>query len=653
MTALPASVPADIDGLLQEFTAAGILLAPDVRIAQALARLAGETDPSVLLAAALAVRATRHGSVCVDLTTIADTAVPELFEAVEETGPAAAPTGPAAAPTVLPWPEPEKWLATCATASMVDTQPPPGIWVRAPRSGARPLQLRGPLLYLDRYAQLEDLVRVVVTQRADRPPPPVAAEVLTAVLAEVFDPALVPDYQRVAVAACVTGWLTIIAGGPGTGKTRTVARILETVQRLAQRTGTAAPRVALAAPTGKAAARLAEAIRAERHDPAAELPTASTLHRLLGWTPHRARFRHDIDNRLPYDLIVVDETSMVSLELMARLMEALPVEARLVLVGDPDQLASVDAGAVLADLVARPPAPGVRRAQALQTVVPADLATDRDVIADDLRRDVVRLRTNYRFQGLRLGDLAAAIRSGDGDGAVRILRSAESGEPSIEWVERDPGGPGDLDAYPGLAADVVGSGREMIAAAERGDAAQALRALAFHRLLCAHRAGRYGVQRWRGLAFDAIAASVPTLSRRPLRDLDDDAHYVGRPLLVTVNDAGAGLFNGDTGVLIARGESVVAAFGRGGAEFRLVPLNRLPAVQTPLAMTVHKAQGSEAERVSVVLPPPESPLLTRELLYTAVTRARKLVRIIGTEESVRVALARPVVRASGLRATAD
>jgi exodeoxyribonuclease V alpha subunit len=450
-----------------------------------------------------------------------------------------------------------------------------------------------------------------------------------------------PDLQRLAVAASVTGRLTIIAGGPGTGKTTTVARLLAVLHT----TLDTPPRVALAAPTGKAAARLHEAVSDEfaalattgiQLPPA---PPASTLHRLLGWRPDsHTRFRFNKGNHLPFDLVVVDETSMVSLTLMSRLLEATRPDAQLVLVGDPDQLASVEAGAVLGDLVRRQPRlKPDDRASRLAELLPGDIAPANEV-EPELRNDVVRLRTVHRYGGA-IADLAEAIRRGHADDAMAVFRS---GAPEVQFVETSTLDSRSRNGLEGLRADVVAAGRTLVDAALAGDAAGALQALDRHRLLCAHRRGPYGVERWSNEVERWIAAAVD--------DYPKDAEwYIGRPLIITENDYELGLYNGDTGVVIDDGSAgVLAVFAR-GTDLVAVSPSRLNAVQTVHAMTIHRAQGSQFARVSVLLPPAESPLLTRELLYTAVTRARERVRVLGTEGSILGASQSPVRRASGLR----
>lgn len=604
--------------LLAAFNAASVLSAADVHVAQRLGALAGEPDERVRLAVALAVRAVRGGSVCVELDDVAALAVPEAEDAV--------PAGD------LPWPEPGEWREALRASALVAVGPD--------GPADRPVRWVDGRLYLDRYWRHEQVVRAEVDARLAADVPGIDAGRLRAATARMF-PRPVDDRQRLAAAACALSRLTVLTGGPGTGKTTTVARVLAVLQDVAG----PGLRVALAAPTGKAAARLQEAVRTEvsAFADAADRrrvgePAATTLHRLLGWRPGTStRFRHDRHHHLPHDLVVVDETSMVSLPLMARLLEALRPQARLLLVGDPDQLASVEAGAVLGDLVARAPAGG-RLPVALQEAVPDDVPAAASAV-DGLRGGVVRLEVLHRYSGA-IGDVAAAVRAGDTDTVLAVLRS---GDESVDFVETAGDELTDADTAR-VRADAVAAGTALLRAARAGDAAAALRALESHRVLLAHRRGRAGVVQW--------AARVEAWLREADPDADgatDGPWYPGRPLLVTANDRDTGLYNGDTGVLVRDpGGSVVAVFGDPQSPHRVRP-HRLPAVETVHAMTVHRGQGSQFTRVSLVLPPASSPLLSRELLYTAVTRARQAVRVVGSAEAVRAAVERPVRRASGLR----
>lgn len=655
-------------GLLRVFNEAGVLSAADVHVAVRLGRLGREDSEDVLFAAALAVRAVRSGSVCLELARMREIGVDADESRDGVTG---------IDPATLPWPETERVLAALRASPLV----------QGGQAGPlRPLRVveadadGGALLYLDRYYQQEQTLRRALVERsADHPV--VDTALVRAELDRLFADPLGegPDRQRLAAALAATHWTTVVAGGPGTGKTHTIARILAllTAHRRAN-PKLPALRIALAAPTGKAAARLQEAVR----DQAAELGlpelTASTLHRLLGWQRGRTtRFRHHAHNRLPYDVVVVDETSMVSLTMMSHLFSALRPDTRLVLVGDPDQLASVDAGAVLADLVAGPvvgvPNPALREllisgtgsASAAarageETASGDDAAVVTDAAAGtsaadgegmpanspaqevdslsalEMRRlqgGIVRLTRGRRFGG-RIADLAVAVRAGDADAALAILRA---GGDDVSLC-----GPDDIRA---VRVDVTTAALAVTEAAEAGDAVGALGALESHRLLCAHRQGPFGVERWDRMAAEWAAAG----GAGP--EGPQAVWYPGQPLLVTANDHEARIYNGDTGVIIRRPDGSLRAALQRGSEPYLVHPTQFPSVVTVFAMTIHRSQGSQYDTVSVVLPEPESTLLTRELLYTAITRARTHVRIIGTEDAIRAAIARRVLRASGLTRT--
>ena len=605
-------------GLLRDFNEVGVLAAADVHVAARLGAVLGETDERVLLAAALSVRGVRQGSVALRLADVPSTVTAD--DAEEETAPVALP----------PWPEPDAWLDAVTRSPLL-------------AGDGAPLHLEGGVLWLDRYWRQEVAVADDLLRRA-ADLPQVQAPVLRAALERLW-PGTDPDDQRLAAAVCVLSRVAVLGGGPGTGKTTTVARLLAALREVSPRP----PRTALAAPTGKAAARLQEQVQAAAAaDPhlAAEDRTflagleASTLHRLLGVRRGSARFWHDADNRLSHDVVVLDEASMVSLTLFARLLEALRPSTRLVLVGDPDQLASVEAGAVLADLVA-PARAGARTpglAQVLREVVPRD--ADDVVRAVDgptarVRDGVALLRTVRRYDehGV-IADLATAVRAGDGPAVLDVLRAGGD----VRFLEVPDGSAVAGEALQLVHDEVLDSGARLRDAARAGDADRALEVLGEHRLLCAHRRGPRGVAHWTRVVERWWLEELGVVPRR-------DGRYAGLPLLVTANDYDNRLFNGDTGVVVADGEELVAAFGA----LRL-PLSRLGDVRPVHAMTVHRSQGSQFRRVTVVLPPASSPLGTRETLYTAVTRASHEVRVVGSAEAVLAAVARPVARATGLQA---
>ena len=616
LTALRAS------GLLATFGDAGVLGPADVHVAQRLATLVGESDDRVLLAVALTVRGTRNGSVVLDLADAADTIAPDTDDAEERT-------------VDLPWPELEGWVDACTASALVTGT-----------AGGPPLQMVGSRLWLDRYWRQEVQVADDLLRRSTDRPSDVDPALLRADLDSLFEDGSAAD-QRLAVAVAALSRVSVIAGGPGTGKTTTVAQLVTVLER---RLGPRL-RVALAAPTGKAAARLEEAV----HSAAGRLTaadravlaglSASTLHRLLGWRPgSSSRFRHDRTNHLPFDVVIVDESSMVSLTLMARLLEALAPATRLVLVGDPDQLASVEAGAVLGDLVdpndVGPITTSFRTRLAVATDgVPSDERADAP--SAPLRESVTRLRTVHRFDaGGPIGELASLVRAGRGEDVLELLRSRPNG------LRFDEVGDDVFVAGAALAdirATVVRHEGAMIATARAGEVTGALDALDRHRVLCAHRAGPRGVRHWTGLAERWLAAEVEPRG---------DGRYAGQPLLITSNDYEVGLYNGDTGVVVQQGDDLVAAFRRGGSPI-VLPLVRLGDVRPLHIMTVHRAQGSQFESVTVLLPFAASPLATRQTFYTAITRAASEVRLIGSAESVLASVHRPIARATGLRDRLD
>jgi len=561
-----------VDGLVGRFNAAGVVEAADVHAARRIQALAGESDDDVGLAVALAVRSLRHGSVCLDLPSLVTEPLPGG----------------------LAWPG-DDWVGRVAASRVAE---------------AGVVRVEDGVVYLDRYWREECQVRDDLVARLALPAPAVDERRLAALAPVLFPEGY--DEQRAAALAAARQWTTVLTGGPGTGKTTAVAGMLALLADQSERP----LRIALSAPTGKAAARLQEAVRTALggaafagHSEAVGRPTAQTLHRLLGWKRgSRNRFRHDRRNRLPHDVIVVDETSMVSLTMMARLVEAVRSDCRLVFVGDPDQLASVEAGAVLADLV--------------------------EGLSSSAASSVTTLATSHRF-GREINRLAEAVRDGDADEALALLAA---GGPHVELLDS-----ADPDVLSGLRDRLVTHALRLRDAALAGDATRAIAILDEHRLLCAHRDGPWGVGHWNRL----VERSLAEHTGLPIGFAQE--WYAGRPLLLTSNDYGLELFNGDTGVVVATGDGVRAAIAvpRGHRE---LATSRLTDLETMHAMTVHKSQGSQAAEVTVLLPPDDSRLLTRELLYTALTRAERKVTVVATPDAVRLAVQRPAQRASGLAA---
>ncbi|HEX8157435.1 MAG TPA: exodeoxyribonuclease V subunit alpha [Solirubrobacteraceae bacterium] len=616
-------------GLLREFNDAGVLAAADVHVALRLAGLCGEDDESVLLAAALAVRAPRLGHVYVDLATIRDTAAVETDEPVDLSR--------------LRWPANGPWAQRLAASALMTVGEADDASLR------RPFRLVGTWVYLDRYWREERQVAADLLALGDQRADGVRAEILSQGLARLFG-GQTESRQCLAAASAVLRRLSVVAGGPGTGKTTTVARIVALLAEQAAAVVSATPLVALAAPTGKAAARLEEAV----HEEARELRVsdsirahllalhACTLHRLLGWRPaSHSRFRHHRGQRLPHDVVIVDETSMVSLSLMARLIEAIRPDARLILVGDPGQLASIEAGAVLGDIVGPASEQLVLGSEARRHLA---AATGHDVAAHEppppatIGDGIVVLDRVHRF-GAGIARLADAIRRGDADSVLDVLVDAPDG---VSWIPVDVADGSAQDDLAPVRLHATAAARAVTGAARAGAAKEAIDALGSFRLLCAHRRGPEGVATWTARIEGWLAGEIDDSA-------PDGRWYVGRPLLVTENDYELRLYNGDTGVVVqTRPDRVVAAFERQGEVVELSP-SRLSAVDTMHAMTIHKSQGSQFQTAAVLLPAPTSPILTRELLYTAATRARELLILAGSEETIRAAVARPVARASGLR----
>lgn len=607
LTSHDARMSVAASGALETFNRLGLISASEVQVARTLGRLARETDQDVLVAAALTVRALSGGSVCVDISGVEESMA--ALPTIESDADIPAGAGPS------PFPDPQTWLERLRASAMVAVG-------QEAADNTRPLRLLGSTLYLERYWLEEERVRTGLEARATQPGPVVDEAALTLALDRWAPDAVAApgggDLQRRAIENAVRGWTSVLAGGPGTGKTTAVAAILATIAAQSPRP----LRCALAAPTGKAAARLQEAFtgalsRLVDLPPNLEVGPASTLHRLLGARGPGSDWTHGADNPLPHDVVVVDEMSMVALPMMARLLSALAPTTRLLMVGDPHQLTAVEAGAVLADIVAADPRlswdSGPRAAAPSAVTV---------------------LQHSWRFAG-DIAELAEAIRRGDSDTAVEVL----NGSHEVTITDTDPRLVSLDDPSP-LRSRVLDAGRTLITAANDGDARAALAALTRHRLLCAHRVGRYGVSWWEQRS--------ERLLRNELPGIGSGEWYVGRPLLLTANSLSIGLHNGDTGVVIDSADGPIAALETGEAEPKLVPPFLLDQVQTLYAMTVHKSQGSQFGQVSVILPPPDSPLLTRDLIYTAITRAQQGVHLIGTVDSLVTAIRTPSRRASGL-----
>ena len=576
----------------------------DVHAAQLLARMDATAGLTLPLAAAFASWATGQGHTCLPLSALAGL--------IRELG------------KPLPWPGEIRELRQALRLSPVIGRP----------GDSRPLILDDhDRLYLLRYFRCEQAVAQTLRQRAALCPE-VDLDRATALLDALFPAAAQPpgsvDWQKLACALALLKPLCVIAGGPGTGKTHTVARILTLLAALAP----TPPRIGLAAPTGKAALRLEDSIRRTRADLPADLAQtlpeqARTLHRLLRFQPARRRFYHDHDNPLPLDLLIVDEASMIDLSLMAAVLDALPASCRLILLGDRDQLASVEAGNLFGDLCGDgdgcwSEALRDRLRQLTGDAIPGDGS------ADPMTDAIVRLRVSHRFRPESgISAIAAAVAGGNEDGLARVLDTPftdlhikEPSQPdAAEWLRQR------IEAFytPVLAAD---------------SPQEALRALERVRILTALREGPEGVE--------GLNEMAETILRRRRLVAPGQHLYRGMPMMVLRNDYNLALYNGDTGVLWPDEGGVLHAWFSGENGMRAVAITRLPAWQAAFAVTVHKAQGSEFEEVLLVLPGEDLPIVSRELLYTGVTRARKYICVYGGRELLIRGLLRRTIRYSGL-----
>ncbi|WP_421548106.1 exodeoxyribonuclease V subunit alpha [Pseudomonas sp. QD4] len=667
----PLARAGDLMLLLDRWLERGWLRALDKAFVGFLHELEPDGDPLVLMAAALTSHQLGHGHVCLD-----------LFETLKEPDfalslpPEGDLQGGALLPShVLASLDGAHWCKALAASRLVALAAD-----GAEEARQRPLVLSGKRLYLRRYWAYERRIDLALRQRLalQEPTPVDLAERLNG----LFGPAKAAgpiDWQKLACALATRGAFSIITGGPGTGKTTTVVRLLALLQAPAVEAGKPL-RIRLAAPTGKAAARLTESISLQVRSLAVadsvreKIPSeVTTVHRLLGNRPGTRHFRHHAGNRLPLDVLVVDEASMIDLEMMANLLDALPMHARLVLLGDKDQLASVEAGAVLGDLCRDAEAgwysPATR--DWLQAISGENLAASG--LQEDhgqthpLAQQVVMLRHSRRFgEGSGIGQLARWVNQQQADEARRLLAARSHADLYALSLK------GEQDrALERLLLEGHGDGPQgyrhylSLLRSQRPPAGTALedplwtrwardvlKAFDQFQLLCAVRKGPWGVE---GLNLRVTSA----LFKARLID-SEQQWYEGRPVLMTRNDYGLGLMNGDIGIALKLPEHegpeagrlvLRVAFprndGQGGVRFVLP--SRLNDVETVYAMTVHKSQGSEFAHTALILPDALNPVLTKELIYTGITRAKDWFSLIEPRAGVfEEAVRRKVKRLSGL-----
>ncbi|MGO2158061.1 MAG: exodeoxyribonuclease V subunit alpha [Serratia proteamaculans] len=605
--------------LLEQAQALGVLRPLDLQFARV---VAGSDEPEMLLAAACLSAEAGAGHVCLMLEQL----LPEnLFDGCQ----------------------PELAQAAWLAAGQLDVA---GWQQRLSASAAvgdgstaMPMVLQQQRLYLQRMWQNEGEVAEFIS--SDSLPQAVEEAELRAILDQLFGEATdEPDWQKIAAAVAATRRIAVISGGPGTGKTTTVAKLLAALVQLAEGRRL---RIQLAAPTGKAAARLTESLGSAGKQLAltpeqrALFPSeASTLHRLLGAQPNSQRMRYHSGNRLHLDVLVVDEASMVDLPMMARLIAALPAPARVIFLGDRDQLASVEAGAVLGD-ICRFAEQGysVARAEQLSRLTGCLLQGESAQAEAAVRDSLCLLRKSYRFDANSgIGQLASAVNTGNGKLALAALDgrfSDVSGYPLAETQD-----------YQALLDACVTGYRDYLQQVVAGaDAVAVLAAFARFQVLCALREGPFGIAGLNerietGLQRAGLIQRKPGAAGR---------WYSGRPVMIGRNDSALGLFNGDIGIALGdeTGELRVH-FQLPDGSIKSVQPSRLPAHETAYAMTVHKSQGSEFDHTVLVLPNHFLPVLTRELVYTAITRARRQLSLYAIDAVLMRAIRTPTQRRSGL-----
>jgi exodeoxyribonuclease V alpha subunit len=597
----------------------GIVSELDLHFAGFMGELAGTPTPELLLAAALASSHTREGHICLDLSKLGGR---KLLGGEHGHKPVLCP-------------ETAAWHKALAKSSVVGK---PGAF--------KPLILAGPSkLYLYRYWDYQqkaaDLIGARVRTQEDGQDKTSLKESLERLFGATQEGEI--DWQMVAGLAAVMKRFCVISGGPGTGKTTTIAKILALI---IDQGGGADFRIALAAPTGKAAARLQEAIRRSKAslnctDQTKEMipEEASTIHRLLGSIPGSPYFRHNSLNKLPVDVLVVDEASMVDLALMSKLLQALDSQGRLILLGDKDQLASVEAGAVLGDLC---DSGGVDHFTAgfckdvKQFIGYTIKARSKKKVESPIQDCIVQLQKNFRFgDHSGISAVSRAVNEGDADLAISLLGRGKYED--MQWKDLVS-----RHVFSGAIRDRVAEGYGHYLTGK--DVGEIFDRFDRFRILCALREGPYGVK--------GVNALVEQVLKAEGVIEPEQKWYPGRPLLITSNDYNLRLFNGDVGMILSDPEAdhelrAFFPFPDGGMR-KFHPL-RLPEHETVYAMTVHKSQGSEFDRVLLILPDRDSPVLTRELVYTGITRARKHVEIWASEPVFRSAVSRPIERMSGLR----
>ncbi|MBW2104901.1 MAG: exodeoxyribonuclease V subunit alpha [Deltaproteobacteria bacterium] len=597
----------------------GILSALDIHFSSFISRLVGGHVPELSLAAALVSSYTRQGHVCLDLSSVEGKELLKGENGID--------------PVVCP--ELNTWCKQLRKTGVVGN---PGEY--------KPLILDDrSRLYLFRYWDYQERLADLITRRLSDTTVKSDIGILKEELTRLFPSEQVKDinWQRVAAFTALIKRFCVISGGPGTGKTSIVTAILGLLLKQAKPERL---RIALIAPTGKAAAKLQKAIRSMKiklscPDSIKEaIPEeASTIHRLLGYIPNSPYFHYNAKNTLPVDVVVVDEASMVDLALMSKLIQALPLQARIILLGDKDQLASVEAGAVLGDICDTGAEHSFSQefSKDCKEITGYTIHTQKNGASESEIRDcIIQLEKNYRFgSDSGIGAVSCAVNTGDSDRAIELMKGQKYGD--ISWKNLPQ--PKDLTQV--IKAAVTQGYGDYLRASDPFEVFQVFERF---RILCALREGPYGV-----IAINYLVEQI--LKGEGLIN-PDRRWYPGRPVLITRNDYNLQLFNGDMGIVLSdpsvNNELRVFFYSTDGAFKKFHPL-QLPEHETVYAMTVHKSQGSEFDKALLVLPDRESPVLTRELIYTGITRAKKSVEIWANERVFRFAVSRHIERTSGLR----
>jgi exodeoxyribonuclease V alpha subunit len=589
----------------------------DVEFCRFLTEIEPDIHDDVLLAGCFVSAAYREGDVCVLLDEVRNQAAVDEFTE-----------------TALQIPDVENWLKRLRKSSVVGE---PGDF--------RPLILDGAgRLYFHKLWRHEQILAKSIWEKVNQEPPPLDISLLKDGLQHLFnDETEIVDWQKAAVAVSARQLFTVISGGPGTGKTSTVIRLLILLLEQGRKRGYF-PAIALAAPTGKAAIRLQESIEnipddlSANEEIKAHIPTeAVTLHHLLGARRHTTKFRYHEENPLPYDCVIVDEASMVDQTLMTRLMQALRDKTRLVLLGDKDQLASVEAGSVFGDIC-------------------GDITDNRftESMGNYLENLNIKLSEKYIAEGEGCAELANHInllkksyRFPVESGIGRLVKAINAGDPGEVWELLNDDRFSEISFIPfenyqmffeTMSDKVVDQYSEVRSARTP---AQMLEIYGKFKILGAHRTGPWGVE--------TINDGLEQKLRKHNLVLPSQNWYEGRPIIVNTNDYSVGLSNGDIGVCVKEENDARAVYFGKGNEKVLLSLSRLPAHSTAFALTVHKSQGSEFEEILLVLPEESSKLLHRELLYTAVSRAREKITIIGGKQALQKAVVHRVEHYSGLK----